>query len=266
MAPNGAALPRFCEVVIMELTFGAAAFVFAVQVLSYTIKWMIGFGNPLISGPLLSMRLDNALITPGGLPVDLCVNACITWQNRQRIAPRRILPLLLCMMAGVAPGTWLLRFSMPWVLKALLGLVVVFLGLEMATRDRRPVRQGREWPWVKFVVAFFSGLCAALFGINMFLVAYLQRTARDYDEFKGSVCFLFLGENIFRTAVYAIAGLLTPASLVFAGVSLVGCLCARLVAKLLARRISEERLYRLAIVFFLLGGVSIIVKSVVFRA
>lgn len=249
----------------MELTFGAAAFVFAVQLLAYTIKWMIGFGNPLISGPLLSMRLDNALITPGTLPVDLCVNLCITWQNRKRFDWRRIVPLLVCMVAGVAPGTWLLRFSMPWVLKCALGLVVVFLGLEMATRNWKPVRQGREWPWVKFVVAFFSGLCAALFGINMFLVAYLQRTAKDYDEFKGSICFLFLGENIFRTIVYAVAGLLTPAALAFGGVSLAGCLCAWLAAKPLARKIPEARLYRLAIVFFLLGGMSIIVKSVVWH-
>lgn len=249
----------------MDLTFGAAALVFAVQLAAYTIKWMLGFGNPMISGPLLSMRLDNTLITPGNLMSDLCVNACITWQNRRRFDWRRVLPLLICMMAGVAPGVWLLRFSMPWVLKCALGVVVLALGLEMATRDRRPVRRGRERKWVKLVVAFCTGVCAGLFGINMFLVAYLQRTAKDYDEFKGSICFLFLGENIFRSIMYAVTGLLTPATLVFGAVSLAGCLCARPVARLIAARVPESRLYRLAIVFFILSGVSIIVKSVVWH-
>lgn len=249
----------------MTLTFGAAAFVFAVQLLSYLIKWTVGFGNPLVSGPLLSMRLDNALITPGTLPVDMCVNACIVWQSRARFDPRRILPLLLCMMAGVVPGVWLLRFSMPWVLKCALGLVVVFLGLEMATRDRRPVRRRPESAWARYAVSVCSGFCAGLFGINMFLVAYLQRTAKDYDEFKGSICFLFLGENIFRTVMYAVNGLMTPAALAFGAVSLAGCLCARVVAGPLARRIPEGKLYRLAIALFLLGGVSIVVKSVLWH-
>lgn len=249
----------------MELTVGTAVFVFAVELLAYTIKWMIGFGNPLISGPLLAMRLDNALITPGNLISDLCVNATIVCQNRKRFDWRRILPLLVCMVAGVAPGTWLLRFSMPWVVKCGLGLVVLVLGLEMATRDRRPVRQGRERKWVQYVVAFFSGLCAGMFGINMFLVAYLQRTAKDYDEFKGSICFLFTGENIFRLLMYAIAGLLTGPVMVFGAVALAGCLCARLIAKPLAKKIPEDKLYRLAIVFFILGGLSITVKALVWH-
>ena len=69
------------------------------------------------------------------------------------------------------------------------------------------------------MVSFFSGVCAGLFGINMFIVAYLQRTARDYSEFKGSMCFLFLGENLFRLCTYAINGLLTREVLFFGLVS-----------------------------------------------
>ena len=102
-----------------------------------------------------------------------------------------IVPLLAANILGVIPGTWLLRFSMPWVIKTILGVVVVFLGLEMATRSIRPARKRADPVWVRYVVAVFSGVCAGLFGINMFLTAYLQRTAKDYDEFKGSICLLF---------------------------------------------------------------------------
>ena len=34
-------------------------------------KGMVGFGDPLISGPLLSMALPNSVITPGQDPVSL---------------------------------------------------------------------------------------------------------------------------------------------------------------------------------------------------
>ena len=177
----------------MNYTGSMILFIFLVQLAAYTLKWLIGFGNPLISAPLLAMRLDNTLITPGSLLPDLVINGRITWQNRNNFRWRAILPLLLAMVAGVVPGTWLLRFSLPWIIKTVLGGVVVFLGLEMATRRLRPIRPDRrEIPWLRYLVAFFSGMCAGLFGINMFLVAYLQRTAKDYDEFKGSICFLFL--------------------------------------------------------------------------
>ena len=168
-------------------------------------------------------------------------------------------------MLGAIPGTLLLRFSLPWVIKTLLGVVVVVLGLEMATRSLRPVRRGRERPWTRLAVAFFSGICAGLFGINMFLTAYLQRSAKDYQEFKGSICFLFVGENFFRFAVYAISGLINRQVALFGLVSLLAAVTAMVVAERLAPHIREEKLQKGAIVLFLLGGVSIIVKSILFH-
>lgn len=251
----------------MNNTPGILLFIFGVQFLSYTVKWLIGFGNPLISAPLLSMRLDNTLITPGGLLPDLVINGRIAWQNRTHFNWRKILPLLVSMMAGVLPGTWLLRFSLPWVIKTALGCVVVFLGLEMATRSLRPIRTDRrELPFLRYLIAFFSGMCAGLFGINMFLVAYLQRQARDYDEFKGSICCLFFGENLFRTGVYLCSGLLTRESLCFSAVTIGALALALPFARFLSARIQNKQLQKLAIVFFLLGGVSIVVKSLLFHA
>lgn len=239
--------------------------IFAAQFIAYTIKGLIGFGNPLISGPILAMRLDNVVITPGMLFADCPINAYMAWKNRKAFQWRRILPLLIANMLGAIPGTLLLRFSLPWIIKTLLGVVVVVLGLEMATRSLRPVRQGREHPWTRLAVAFFSGICVGLFGINMFLTAYLQRSAKDYQEFKGSVCFLFVGENLFRFAVYAASGLINRQVLLFGLVSFVAAVMAMAVANQLAPHIREDKLQKGAIVLFLLGGVSITVKSILFH-
>ena len=75
------------------------------QCLAYTVKCLIGFGNPLISAPLLSMRLDNVILTPGTLIMDCPINGYITWKNRRSFDWRRVLPLLLANMCGVVPGT-----------------------------------------------------------------------------------------------------------------------------------------------------------------
>ena len=45
------------------MTLSTALFIFAAQLLAYLVKGLIGFGNPLISAPILSMGLDNVVIT-----------------------------------------------------------------------------------------------------------------------------------------------------------------------------------------------------------
>ena len=248
------------------MMLSTALFIFAAQLLAYLVKGLIGFGNPLISAPILSMGLDNVVITPGTLLLDCPVNAWITWKNRRSFQWRKILPLLAVNLCGIIPGTLLLRFSMPWVIKTVLGVIVVFLGLELATRNLRSIRPEREdRPWLRLVVSAFSGVSAGLFGLNLFIVAYLQRTARDYDEFKGSMCFLFFGENAVRLVVYAVTGLLTRQVLLFGLASLPAAVLALALAAWLGPRLEEGKLQKGAIVLFLLGGVSIIVKSVVFH-
>ena len=60
------------------MTLSTALFIFAAQLLAYLVKGLIGFGNPLISAPILSMGLDNVVITPGTLLLDSPANAWIT--------------------------------------------------------------------------------------------------------------------------------------------------------------------------------------------
>mgnify|MGYP002519391398 CR=1 FL=1 len=89
---------------------------------------------------------------------------------------------------------------------------------------------------------------------------------RDYDEFKGSICFLFLGEGLFRTLLYFCSGLLSRSVLWFSLISLDAALLSLAAARPLSRRIKTDTLQKLAIAFFLAGGVSIIVKSLLLRA
>ena len=251
----------------MRVTPDIVVFIFLIQFLAYGIKSVIGFGNPLIAGPLLALRLDNLVITPGMLLMDCPVNAYITWKNRKNVNWKKVLPLIAANVCGVIPGALLLKNTLPWIIKTALGVVVVLLGVEMATRGRRTPRQTRDSVLLRLTAAFLSGICAGLFGINMFLIAYLQRMAKDYSEFKGSVCFLFFGENLSRLCIYLIiGGYITREALLFAAVSVPAAVAAIFVAGRLARYLDEQKLSRWAIVLFIAGGISIIVKSLVFHS
>lgn len=243
---------------------GMVLFVFSVQTLGYVVKGLVGFGNPLIAAPLMSMRLDNTVITPGSLLLDTPINAFIAWKNRDQFQWKQVMPILLAVLAGVVPGVLLLKQSFPWLIKAALGVLVLVLGLEMATRDRRAGR-GSQKPWISLLVAFVSGICAGLFGINMLIIAYLERTAQNYREFKGSLCFLFLAENLLRLFTYGLTGLITTDVLILGAVSVPAAGLGVPAGLALAKRLPERQMRRCVVVMFLFSGISILVKAAVFQ-
>ena len=79
------------------------------------------------------------------------------------------------------------------------------------------------------------------------------------------MCFLFFGENAVRVVTYLVTVLFTGPVLLFALASVPAAVLAMGLAAWLGPRLEEEKLQKGAIVLFLLGGVSIIVKSVVFH-
>lgn len=245
------------------LSIGLIAYIFLVQTAGYIIKGLIGFGNPLLTGPLLSLRLDNAVISPAGLLVDGPTNAYIAWKNRKNFDWRRILPLTIAVLLGVIPGTLLLKASLPWIIKAVLGLLVIGIGMEMATRNHRTA--GRDHPLLRYAVAFISGIFAGLYGINLLIVAYLERTAQDHSEFKGSMCFLFLTENLFRIVLYAATGIFTKAALILSVLTVPAAVLGLWIAGRVESRLSQTKVQKGVILLFLLSGISVLMKALLYH-
>ena len=239
-------------------------FILLIQIVGFTVKGLVGFGNSPLTGPLLSFRLDNSVISPGGVLMDAPTNAWIAWKNRKNYDWRKVLPLTAAVLCGVIPGTFLLKTGLPWVIKALLGLLVIGIGVEMATRKNAKARALP--PWVKYVVAVVSGVFSGLYGINLLIAAYLERTSNGHSEFKGSLCFLFVTENIFRTCLYAASGLFTPEALAFTLVTIPGAVIGLWLGGRIERRISEKAASRSVIVLFIFSGISILVKSVLYHS
>nr|WP_092072221.1 sulfite exporter TauE/SafE family protein [Dendrosporobacter quercicolus]NSL48623.1 sulfite exporter TauE/SafE family protein [Dendrosporobacter quercicolus DSM 1736]SDM38648.1 hypothetical protein SAMN04488502_104109 [Dendrosporobacter quercicolus] len=245
------------------LSFALASYIFAVQMVSFMIKGLVGFGNPLLSTPLMAMYLNNHVITPANLLLDMPVNAWIVWKNRKNFSLKKTLPVLLLVMLGVIPGTLFLKMGSPWVIKAVLGIFIIGLGLEMITRKRDS--QLKPNPWLQIVISFSSGIMAGLFGINMLFLAYFERTSSDRNEFRSNVCFVFLFENIFRTIVYTATGVFQPIVFQLFALSIPAAVIGVIAGNKIDRRLEGKTVNHLVIIVFILGGISILLKALIFK-
>ena len=236
------------------MDFGIILYCFVSVCLAFIIKGLVGFGDPLVSTPLLSVVLPNSVITPGLMPVSLLLNARMVWKNRAHFSAKLVLPIAAFVLLGIIPGTLLLRYGSPAKLKLLLGLVIIGLGIEMLTR--KPGAQGKPNAVVRSVVSFLSGITAGLFGIDLLFLAYLERVSQRREEFRGNVCFIFILEGIFRTVLYLWSGMFTTQSLLLSLISLPAALLGMWVGSLLDRHVSDRLSHRFIIYVFILGGVS----------
>ncbi len=233
---------------------GRICYYFFCVCVSYIIKSLAGFGDTLLSTPLLSLYLPNSVITPAFAPVSLLFNAGIVWQNRSHFSPRVVLPISVFVLIGVVPGTVLLKFGSPQGLKLVLGLVIIGLGGEMLMR--KPGGGRTPNPAVQAAVSFCSGLMAGLFGINLLFLAYMERCAINREEFRANACFVFLLENIFRLILLLAGGMYVSACLPLTLTALPAAAAGMKLGALLDRRISDRFSRRFIIYVFILGGVS----------
>lgn len=245
------------------MTLTLAVYVFIVIAISFIVKGLVGFGDPLISNPLLAMRLDNKDIAPGLLPVSLLLNAGIVIKNRKAFSFKKVAPIAFWVLLGIIPGTMLLKFSVPWILKVILGILIIGLGIEMLTR-----KDGNMKPNIimQSFMSFLSGVTAGLFGINLLFLIYLERTSKGREEFRASVCFVFFLENAFRTCVYFYNGIFTLLTVQITALAIPAALIGMWVGGQIDKHIDDTRIRKIIVYVFILGGLSVLVKALLFRA
>ena len=231
---------------------------------SFIIKGLVGFGDPLISTPLLSVRLDNKDISPSLLPVSLLLNAFIVFKNRKNFQFDLVASIAFWVLLGIIPGTMLLKVGAPWILKVVLGILIVGLGVEMLTRDS--AKQMKPNAVLKAIMCFLSGITAGLFGINMLFLIYLERSSVDRNAFRANVCFVFLLENVFRTFVYMYSGIFTVFTLQVTAVTIPAAAIGMFIGGVIDRHVEEKNIRKLIIYVFILGGVSTLIRALMLRA
>jgi uncharacterized membrane protein YfcA len=217
----------------------------------------------LISNPALSLFIDNRVISPMNLLLQAPLNGWISWKNRKSFSIKKTLLMMICIFCGIIPGVLLLKYAASWILKAFLGILVLGIGFEMIIRNRtKPAGENRL---IMALVSFCSGITAGLYGINLFFVAYVERTTKDRAAFRGNVCFIFFAENTIRIIMYIAAGIFTRYILLLSLIALPGMLAGFFLGSKIDTKLSETAIRKVIITMFMIGGVTILLKALVWK-
>jgi hypothetical protein len=196
-------------------------FLFLSTLIAYFVKGLTGFGNTLVMGSFFSFVVSNRLTTPVDLILGIPTNIYIAWKERKNISLKIVIPLSLMLLAGIIPGTFLLKVGNDWLLKSMLGVVVMGIALEMLTRKPNntanlTVTQKRWHKVFLLFIGILSGVLAGLYGIGALLVAYISRTTDNKNQFRANICCVFLVDNVFRFFLYLYTGILNLQVLFYA--------------------------------------------------
>jgi uncharacterized membrane protein YfcA len=184
------------ELALAAITFGAAI-----------VNGALGYGFSSITVPLALLFLTNRILNPALVPIEVALNAYVLWVNREALPVvwRRVLPIVIGLVPGVALGTALVSQVNPGWLKFITFLALLPLILLQAAGFRRPIRSERS------VGLVFGGGVGVLYSVTTIpgppLAVMLSNQGLTKRDFRAALGFIRLAESSFTAVAYGWAGL-----------------------------------------------------------
>ena len=189
---------------------GVLAYAAGVLLLAYVVRGIAGFGSGLIAVPLLSTMAPVAAVVPVVVSLDYVGSAGQSVRNAGRVAWAEQLTLIPFTLCGVAMGLLVLRGVPTSVLsRALGGFVIAYAIYQLLPLP--PLRGSRV---SAISCGLMGGLVGTLFGTGgPFYAIYFNLRGLEKSEFRATFATNFLIDGGVRLTAYALAGLLSWATL-----------------------------------------------------
>src|SRR5207253_187076 len=118
-----------------------------ITLIAAVVNGALGYGFSSITVPLALFFLTNRVLNPALVLVEVVLNGYVLWVHRDAVpqVARRLLPMVVSLVPGVALGTLTVATVRPDWLKLWTFLILLPLILVQAGGFRRPIRAERAW-------------------------------------------------------------------------------------------------------------------------
>jgi uncharacterized membrane protein YfcA len=206
------------------------------------VRSTFGFGEALVSVPLLALWMPVEIAAPVAALVSITVAALVVARDWRQIHFRGASWLVLATLPGIPLGLWLLVGVAEPVVKAILAVVILAFSLYSLVRPGRATLGDDRWAGL---FGFVAGVLGGAYGMNgPPLVMFGTLRGWTPERFRATLQGYFLPASAIVMTGYALAGLWTSAVSRYYLLSLPGVLAAILLGRAINRRLSAERFAR----------------------
>ncbi len=167
------------------------------------------------------------------------------------------------MIIGIIPGIFFLKIGYDWLLKSALGLVIVGMAIQIATRKDDVKPRGSSLSLI--LIGLISGVLAGVFGIGALVAVYFNKTTDNKQQFRANTCFVFCVENIFRFVLYALTGILNKNIFILTLTFLPAVVLGMMLGIKADKYIDERKLKFIVVILLIFSGATLFVKSAFFH-
>ncbi len=188
------------------------ALVAAIAFLAGFVQGLSGFGSALVAMPLLLQFLPARLATPFCILMGLVITSMLSLDLKQHLDWKKIGPIFLGCLPGIALGTYFLKTVDNSVIKKLLGLILISYSLFQLTVHVKPKKL--SWVW-GIIAGFLTGTIGAAFSAGgPPTIIYTSLNDWNKDEIKATLSGFFLLTGILIAIAHAAAGITTKEVLI----------------------------------------------------
>jgi hypothetical protein len=192
--------------------FGAtAAHVLLVVFVATLIRSAFGFGEALISVPLLALRLRLEIAAPLAVLISITIALIVVAQDWRKIHVRSMGWLMAATVFGIPLGLLLLTSIHQQLTKAVLAMLIISFSVYSLVGGKPPALTGDRLPWL-LGCGFVAGVMGGAYGMNgPPLAIYGSMRRWSAQHFRATLQGYFLPASVLGMAGYWRKGLWVPA-------------------------------------------------------
>ena len=229
--------------------------------LASAIRSSLGFGEALVSVPLLAFLVPVDVAVPLAVLVSITIALIVVVQDWKHVHVRSAAWLVVSTIAGIPLGLWMLKSVPEMLIKVMLGLVIIGFSMHaLLGRSYRSLATD-TYSWA---FGFLAGILGGAYGMNgPPLVVYGSLRGWSPKQFRATLQGYFLPASLLGMFGYGLTGLWTAQVNRLFLWSLPLVLAATFLGRWLHHRMDERR-FRFAVhAGLILIGIVLLVQAVI---
>jgi uncharacterized protein len=223
------------------------------------IRSTFGFGEALVSVPLLALFIPITIATPLASLLSVTIGGIVILQDWRNVHVRSASWLIGATIFGIPLGLLLLTSSHPISIKIILGLIILGFSLYSLVGAKRTILDRDSTP-ILLLCGFVAGVLGGAYGMNgPPLAIYGALRQWSAQHFRATLQAYFLPASLIGVAGYWLAGLWTPTVTHYYLLSLPVAVPAIFLWRFFNRRIAGDTFVKY--VYIGLAGVGLLLLS-----